>query len=222
MNVIVLFGIVGELGAGKTLSLTFLLFKNWMFRRKKIFANYHLYGIPYIYISSINQLDNIHDGFVGLDELWLIADSRLSLNKKNRFVAGILSKSRKRILNYTFTAQLLDQLDKRIRKVLDFTAYPIMNTAETLTRVNIFRTGYPREGSYMKTFYFKNAGIFPLYDTNEEIMMDNDDVETVKDPPIYFQESKDSPLEEFETWEEADARAEKFWTKNQWILKTIF
>lgn len=65
----VLFGIVGELGSGKTLTLTFLGWKNWFFRHKKLYSNYHLYKMPYIYIDTVEKLEDMRDGFFLADEL---------------------------------------------------------------------------------------------------------------------------------------------------------
>lgn len=214
----VLFGYVGELGSGKTLSLTFMLWKNWMYRRKKIYSNYHLFRIPYLLITDIAQFKECQDGFVGTDELWRIADSRLSKSSMNSFVADILGRSRKRHLNYSFTSQLIDSLDKRIRKVMDFTSYPIMNSGETVCKVNIFRTGFPKEGTYMKTFYYKTPEVFNMYDTDEEIDMTENEA---GDLPIIFQESKDTEPINFETWEEADKYAEQWWVQNKKIIGAI-
>ena len=47
----VLFGIFGELGSGKTLLLTYLLFKKWILEGQKIYANYHLFKMPYMYVG---------------------------------------------------------------------------------------------------------------------------------------------------------------------------
>lgn len=139
-----------------------------------------------------------------------------------------------------FTAQLLDLLDKRVRKVMDFTAYPIMSPDESVVKAAIFRTGFPRPGNYLKTFYFKTPVIFNLYNHREEIqplredsLMDKtamamfdekyedlDDErqqavknETAKIPPIIvWQPTPDTPPTFFDTWEEADAVADEFWT----------
>lgn len=161
----------------------------------------------------------IHDGFCAFDELWLVLDSRTSLTKKNRFVANVLSKSRKRQLNISYTVQVLDSLDKRVRKVQDFTAIPILNPNENLCKVNIFRTGYPKFQGWMKCFYFKTPLIFNMYDTNYEIMMEE---EVDEDPPIIFQETKDSKPQYLETWEEADKIGADFWEEKQENLKKIF
>jgi hypothetical protein len=215
----VLFGFIGELGCGKTLSQTFMLWKNWLFRRKKIYANYHLFKIPYILITDVKHFQECREGFIGADEIWRICDSRLTRTSANRFVADILGRSRKRHLNYCFTSQLLDSLDKRIRKIMDFTAYPILNASERLCKVNIFRTGYPKEASYMKTYYFKTPMVFEMFDTDEEI--DLNEEEAPEPMKIIFQESKDSEPMYFDTWEEADKTAERWWIKNKKIIEEI-
>jgi len=204
----VLMGIVGELGAGKTLTLTFLGWKNWIIRKQKVFSNYHLYKIPYYYISAVNQLEFPRNGVVLMDEIWRISDSRLSLKERNKFVADILGRSRKRHLHYLFTAQLIDQIDKRIRKVMDFSVYPLLNRNQTLCKITFFRTGFPKEGNYMKTGYYKTVVVFNLYDTDEEIDMEEEGDTEIK--PI-FQESPNSDVLVFDSWEEADAYARKFW-----------
>jgi hypothetical protein len=220
----VLFGIVGELGAGKTLSLTFFGFKNWFFRKHKIFSNYHLYKIPYYYIQAVKQFDFARDGVVLADEMWRIADSRLSLKSRNRFVSDILGRSRKRHLHYIFTTQIVEQLDKRIRKVMDFTAYPMLNLDKTICKVSFFRTGFPKESNFMKVSYFKTPVIFECYNTDEEVDMiteDDEENDAVADPKPMFQESKDAQPIYFESWEEADKYAENWWKKRQELLKRI-
>jgi hypothetical protein len=202
------------------LSGVFLTFKNWFYRRKKIYSNIPLYKIPYIHIININQFELCEEGDCFFDELWTVCDSRLSLKKKNQFVSSILARSRKKHLNIFFTAQMVDQLDKRVRKICDFTAYPVLSGDETKIKVNIFRTGYPKEYNYLKTFWYQTSVVFEMYDTDYVVNMEEADDHP--QPKIYFQESPDSPLEEFETWEEADKRAEEWWIRRSVLLKHIF
>jgi hypothetical protein len=209
------------LGAGKTLTLARLCFEHWFFRREVIFSNFHLFKIPYYYVDSLDKLDKMRLGFVGLDELWLICDARLTKTKKNQLTANILAKSRKRELTVAYTAQLLDQIEKRIRKVTDFTAYPLLNRGESITKVAIFRTGYPKAGTFMKYFYYKAETVKNLYDTNEEIDM----VEESKEPMLLiFQENFNREhgylcqcptcgTKFFDNWEEADKYASEYWKK---------
>jgi len=219
---VTLFGLAGELGAGKTLTLTYLAWKNWFMRRRKIYSNYHLFKIPYILVQSFEAFDKMKEGFVAMDELWRLIDSRASLTLRNRVTANILAKSRKRGLIIAFTVQVLDSIDKRVRKIMDFTAYPILNATESICKVVVFRTGYPKAGTYMKTFYFRTPLIFECYDTNEEIEPWEDDAEfkelIVFQPNFnpehgYLCECEKCGTKLFKSWEEADKYAESYWRK---------
>ena len=94
---------------------------------------------------------------------------------------------------------------------MDFTAMCMLNVDESVARVMIFRTGYPRPQNYMKTIYYKTPLFFNSYNTNEEIMMEGEGVFIEK--PM-FQPSKDEPPVFFKTWEEADNYAELWWLNN--------
>lgn len=203
---------MANFGSGKTLGLTYLAWKNWFSKKKAIYSNYHLYQIPYILIDTLEKLDKMKDGFFVADEFWLWVDSRCSKDKRNKVITDILLKSRKRGLTYCFTAQMLEQLDKRLRKVMDFSAYPIMNPNETICKIMIFRSGYPNPACYMKTMYFRTGLVFSLYNTNEEVAQISDK-EDFSDPLIVFQESKDALPLFFEKWEDADRHAEEYWKK---------
>jgi intein/homing endonuclease len=133
--------------------------------------------MPYIYIDSVEKLDMAHDGYVALDEFWIYVDSRSSASSKNRITSSILLRSRKRELVYTFTTQMLDLLDKRVRKILDFTAYTLLNQNESVGKTLIFRGGYPKEGMILKTMRFYAHGVFQLYNSitgDQDIFYMND------------------------------------------------
>lgn len=222
----VLFAFAGELGSGKTISAVFLTWKNWYTRHERVYANINLFKIPYMFVDHVSQLFEMEYGIVLADELWLIADSRMSRTSGNRFTANILSRSRKKHLNFFITTQLLDSLDKRIRKVLDFSASPVLNRNETVMKVLIFRTGFPTNQNYMKSFYFYTEPVMGFYDTDQEVKMIDDMAEPVKkQPPIIFQPNFDPEhgyccqcercgTMFFDTWEEADKYAEQWWEDN--------
>lgn len=131
----------------------------------KLYSNYPLYKMPYYYLETIRQLDYMHDGVALLDELWRIVDSRMSRKASNKLVADILARSRKRRLVYIFTAQVIDTIDKRIRKVQDFTCYPMLGRGEKTCKAIIFRTGFAKNANYMKTFYYSTQIPFSTYDS---------------------------------------------------------
>jgi hypothetical protein len=154
----------------------------------------------------------MHDGHVSIDELWTILDARASASTRNRFVSDIMLKSRKRDLTIMFTTQLLDMLDKRVRKIMDFTAYTLLNRVETLGKTFIFRGGYPKDHMLLKSFMFYTHPVFDMFNTNEEILMEelSDNVPM----KIVFQESPDKPPKYFDTFEDCDRYAEAWWEKN--------
>lgn len=166
----VLFAIVGELGAGKTIGLTYLAWTNWFKKGRKIYSNYNLYGIPFTKVKSMPDLEKMQQGFFAGDELWLWIDSWASKDTKTNLISSILLKSRKRELTLAFTAQSFGQITKRIRNVTDFVAYPCMSVDNRYTRVNIFRGSNP-SGSTMinPPLYFNNYPMYALYNTQEEI-----------------------------------------------------
>jgi len=64
----VLIAFVGELGAGKTLALTYLAWRNYN-KGQTIYANYHL-GFPFKFIDSPEKIEEMREGFFAGDELW--------------------------------------------------------------------------------------------------------------------------------------------------------
>ena len=78
----------------------------------------------------------------------------------------VLGKSRKRAIDIGFTAQYFKSVDIRIRTVTDFIATPKLNASETICTVPVY--SYPSM-TLQKTFKFRTAPIFEMYDTEEEI-----------------------------------------------------
>lgn len=136
--------------------------------KKTIYANYHL-SFPHIKITSFEDFTTAKSGFAALDELWMMADSRLSASKKNRFVTYVLAKSRKRDLHIGYTTQgdeRLSQVDRRIRSVTDLIAVPSLNASETICRLDIFTYPY---GQRISRYKFRTDKVFQMYNTHEEI-----------------------------------------------------
>ncbi|MFQ6054822.1 MAG: hypothetical protein ACE5KE_00235 [Methanosarcinales archaeon] len=166
----VLFAIVGELGSGKTLALTYLAWLNWYKKKRKIFSNYSFYGFPYTPIKNVTDLDSMKSGFFAGDELWLWVDSRTSKKERNRFVASILLKSRKRDITIAYTSQAISQIDKRIRQITDFIAYPLMSVDNRFCRIEVFRGPRPAISTRIKPpIYFVTEPVYAMFNTYEEV-----------------------------------------------------
>lgn len=159
--------ITGELGSGKTLSLTYLLWRNWYYKRKIIYANYTLYGIPYYKITRVSELDKIRQGYLGADEMWVWLETSVGERLKKKIISDILRKSRKRNLTINSTSQTMEQIPLKIRKIVDFIGYPILNRNATICKLLIFAGPHAR--TLLREHYFYTKPIFKMYDTNEEI-----------------------------------------------------
>lgn len=208
----------------------------------KLYSNYHLYKLPYYYLETIKQIDFCRDGVVLLDEFWKICDARLSRKASNRVVADILARSRKRQLIYIFTAQVLDSVDKRIKKVTDFSSYPLeIGQLGNTTKVLIFRTAVFKNSNFMKQFYFDRWIPQSCYNSFEEIdtIDDTSDENPAQPPKLMWQEGTSRcakckfvmtqtdhqcpqcegtefiPIEPmyFNDWETADRFATEYWEK---------
>lgn len=164
----VLMAITGELGSGKTLTLTYLAWRNHTKKSMDVYSNYSLFGIPYKKIDSLVKLEQMRNGFFAGDELWLWL-SGLGSSVLEKVTADILLKSRKRGLTYAFTTQTIGQIPPRVRKVVDFTVYPIIAASDTLCKVLIFQGPKPDMHSHLKTLYFKTKPVYTMYNTREEI-----------------------------------------------------
>jgi len=164
-----LIGIVGELGMGKTLTATYLTWRNYYYKKRRVFSNINLYGIPFTKIDSIQDFEKMKKGVFLGDELWLWIDSRCSQSVKNRVTSTILLKSRKRGLTIIYTAQAFSQIDRRVRTITDFLVYPLLNRDNTICKAVIFRGSNPTPQSIIRTLYFRTEPIFKMYNSNEEV-----------------------------------------------------
>lgn len=169
----VLAAIVGELGTGKTLLLTYIMWKKYL-EGMTIYSNYHLnksYIPKYNFVDSASDIDNMTEGIFGGDELWLWLDSRESPSKKNKFIASILIKSRKRGIDILYTTQSFMQIDIRVRRITDFVIEPVLTKNNTVCRAHYYKTPNWVAGAVMpiRSFKFYAPSVWDIYDTREEV-----------------------------------------------------
>jgi len=135
-----LVAILGNLGKGKTLTLTYLGWNNFFIKRKKIYSNYDLYGIPYTKITTIGSLESLMPledenvlnkqevVFLG-DELWRWISARTigkGAKAMKDLIDRILLGSRKAFVTVIYTTQNLAQVDPWVRRTTDLFIYPIL------------------------------------------------------------------------------------------------
>lgn len=161
----------GSLGAGKTLGLTW--YGNlWHRRGYTIYSNYKL-SYPFKPITCLEDIEDMSEGFACLDELWLWMDARMSATKRNKAIAQILLKSRKRDISIGFTTQAFRQVDVRMRHITDYLVMPELISKNKWCILRFFENPPMRPVLIKK---FPTAPVFGMYDTKEEIgEIDEDD-----------------------------------------------
>jgi len=113
-------GIKGLKASGKTLLLTWLLFREYLMG-KKIYVNYKVF-FPHelINVQKMVTLNiELQNAVIGIDELHMICDSRRSGKKQNILMTYFILQSRHRSVNFYYTTQFDGQVDKRIRDNTD-------------------------------------------------------------------------------------------------------
>ena len=161
---------VGDLGAGKTLSMTWAgakKYAEWLKNneKKRIFSNYTL-SLPHKFIDSVEDMDKIRDGIFLADELWKWLDARETARKRNKIVNNLLLVSRKRRYHVYYTTQSMRQTDVRLRNITNYVAVPQLSPDNKRCIVYIYDY---RTGSFLRQRRFFTEGIFDMYDTEEEV-----------------------------------------------------
>ena len=117
--------VIGNMGKGKTATMTYLAEHFKRNFNSNIFSNYNLKNIDYTHVLTTADIDNVKFGRAFYDEFWLWLDSRCSsFDEMNKKISDILLKSRKRGYDITYSLQGFYQIDKRIRNVTDYILMP--------------------------------------------------------------------------------------------------
>lgn len=116
-----LIGIEGGLGDGKTVLCTKYLLNDSL-KGYTIFSNYNLFDINYNNLIVEEMLENeqrnvsLRNCTLGVDEITVFADCRVSGSIMNRLFSYFVLQSRKRSVDVYYTTQDFDMIDKRINR----------------------------------------------------------------------------------------------------------
>ena len=116
-------GLFGNLGDGKTLGMSVLGHYGYI-GGCYVSANYKITGYPNTLLTSGMQLKNVStdNNLYLMDELWVEMDSRLS--GVNVEMSRRILQMRKKDISLIYTAQDIDQLDKRPRRITNIFLFP--------------------------------------------------------------------------------------------------
>lgn len=174
-------GLLGNLGRGKTLAMTFILH---LLKEETsinhIVTNYHT-DITTDKIKSPQEFDDTskdmkdrnEQGIYGIDEIWAWMDSRESM--ENDTMSNVVINSRKRGCITVYTTQGLHQVDKRLSDNTDFLGichhYEAVETDYDVdvVKVKIFYKTELGEWIHVNTFVIDAEAYYNTYDTDEEI-----------------------------------------------------
>jgi ABC-type dipeptide/oligopeptide/nickel transport system ATPase component len=161
----VVIAITGEMGSGKTLTMTFMA--HYRFKKKgiKVYSNYGYIGRD-VFIKKPDMLNEIRDGLVLCDEIWIWLDAREFMKKTNKTLSRILLKSRRHGLDIIYTAQDFSQVDKRLRNVTDIVINPELSYNQTYCIAKCYQR---YSGKHLYDIRFKTKPVFKLYDHREEL-----------------------------------------------------
>jgi len=154
-----LLGIMGQMGNGKTLSMS--MFGTYFAKMAKVplYANYGLKDS--IYVNGIDDIWKIDNAVLCLDELWLTMDARNW--KDNVSLTRWINQTRKKRLLVLYTTQHINQIEMRVRKATDVLFY-VQKVGQD-HRITYVDYQYDRLG---KTYILSNPQQFyKLYDTFE-------------------------------------------------------
>ena len=157
----------GGLGSGKTLGMTFFIVAEHILMNKTVFVNYKLERIkfhPLDMNEMLVQMTNLQDVAIGIDEFHVFCDSRSAGKSRNRLISYFALQTRKRNVSLYFTTQFLDQVDKRLRRLVDYRIY--CNTVGgdwfQYDMIDLTQT-VPSE----RSFFLNGKGIYDHYSTDE-------------------------------------------------------
>jgi hypothetical protein len=173
----------GELGVGKTLTLSYLAWNNWYYKHRIIASNYTLYGIPHTRINTIGQFfkfipeketeKEILEGqekWLGGDDFWKWIGSRcvgMGAKQRNEIINRILMASRKAFVTVSYTTQLFSMVDKNIRDITDLLFKPVLSPDMRYCKVYVYGVVEGRLLQPMQPQYFMTEPIFATYNTFE-------------------------------------------------------
>ena len=168
-----LIGIEGNVGTGKTLYLVRCLKKDHD-NGRPIYTNLKLKNIPYKpfdidkFLSGESDKE-LYNATIGIDEITVYMDCRVSSSKHNLLMGYLVLQSRKRDIDIYYTTQSLDLVD--YKRLVKYTNYIVSCDKFEDEKLENYRK-YQFFDVYHETSTEKAMDITPYYkyyDTNQII-----------------------------------------------------
>lgn len=156
-----LIDICGNLGSGKTL-LGVIMLQNAKKKGFKIYSNIKVKGAELLTLEDFLKFNFEPKSVILLDEIYILAESRLSHSDSNLIISHLIFQSRKRELYIIATSQLRRAVDVRLRDLADVIVY-----SERINGDFHYLVFYGNEVRSFILPYKIAKQYFNLYDTKE-------------------------------------------------------
>ena len=158
-------GIVGVLGSGKTLTLTWFGAYHHYILKRKIAANYWV-SYPHEKIVSPLDLESFRNTTILLDEAWIWLDSYATRSAIEETLIQIILNSRRRGNHLFYTAQHKYMIHARLRRVTDYYILPIIHKNEHVMELWAYN---PATSTQTFLRWVDCKPVYKMYNTKEEL-----------------------------------------------------
>jgi len=172
--------IVGGMGSGKTLLMTYLAYQDFL-KKRSVFSNY---GLSFKhdkfnkeFLMNYTDGEGLNSCTICADEFHIFMDSRNHALKSNKLISYMINQCRKRSVDFMFTTQSIDQVDVRLRRACTLFAFPEMyvdgvrwmstDKVPKKAKVSLLVKYVFRAGGSMVKHYHNMESVFKLYNTDE-------------------------------------------------------
>jgi archaellum biogenesis ATPase FlaH len=164
--------VLGDRGDGKTLLMTGLGYLYNKVDGMKVYANYHLIGIPYEYITFeilASFPEDLVNAVVLMDEAHIGADAYEVFRKTVKAITTFATQLRKRNVILIWSTQRFNTVAKRLRQMTNYVLEVQKTNIEGMIDIKVFDRSQPASNSFLNEFIFNGKKYFKMYDTNEII-----------------------------------------------------
>lgn len=168
-------GIFGNVGKFKTALATLII---WLYLQAgvPVYTNYKIDFPEYSHLlhklslSQLLELD-VDFGVIVIDEVYTIAEARISMSKVNRFFSYFIFQSRKIRVHIIYTSQLTSAVDLRLFNLTDkkIACYGLQKDGTVKIKLVYDHNGKEKKKSYRISLDVFKTWIFNHYDTYEPI-----------------------------------------------------
>lgn len=161
---------IGDLGSGKT-GLVTAMAGDAVRAGVPVFSNYNIRwrGCEKFFVSDLLNVD-VDKGFIACDEVYTLAESRISSSKLNRFFSYFLFQSRKLHVDVESTAQLESTVDLRLVGLANLVVLCEYDVLKRRFNYTFVKNGLKvRVSKRFVSFDWMMEHVFPFYDTDEVV-----------------------------------------------------